>query len=31
MSLMTIEPNDTEDDVAHLVRNKGRPTGKQFT
>lgn len=22
---MTVEPNDTEDDVAHMVRSKDRP------
>lgn len=28
---MTIEPNDTEDDVAPVVRrNVGKPAGKQF-
>lgn len=31
MSLMTIEPNNTEDDVAPVVRrNVGKSAGKQF-
>lgn len=26
MSLMTVEPDDTEDDAAHIIRDEGRPT-----